>query len=136
MRIGELAREADVSVRVLRHYESQGLIESQRMANGYRDYARGSVEKVRWIRNLIDCGFSTRQIHGFSHCFGSESFDSVECATGLAQHQEKLRELDELIDVLSERRRRLSDRMTAMFGDPPPTTGKRDRKGIHEHVQG
>ena len=124
MRIGELAREADVSVRVLRHYESQGLIESQRMANGYRDYAPGSVEMVRWTRDLIECGFSTRQIHGFLHCFGSENFDPTECAAGLAQHQEKLRELDELIDVLSQRRRRLSERMTAMFGDLSPATNK------------
>jgi DNA-binding transcriptional MerR regulator len=120
MRIGELARDADVSVRVVRHYELQGLISSQRLANGYRDYSLDQVQIVRWIRELIDCGFSTRQIHGFLHCFGSTNFDPSECAAGLAQYQEKLTELDNLINVLSERRRNLSERMSAMFGTQSP----------------
>jgi DNA-binding transcriptional MerR regulator len=122
MRIGELARDADVSVRVVRHYESQGLIASQRLANGYRDYSLDQVQTVRWIRELIDCGFSTRQIHNFLHCLGSEKFDPAECAAGLAQYQEKLAELDKLIAVLSERRRKLSEKMSVMFGDLSPTS--------------
>jgi MerR family copper efflux transcriptional regulator len=116
MRIGELARQAGVSVRVLRHYEAQGLIQSQRLTNGYRDYPSATADQVRWIRDLIDCGFGTRQIQGFLHCFRNENFDPEQCAAGLAQHLEKQRELDEMIAVLTERRRRLSERI-ALFGD-------------------
>jgi MerR family copper efflux transcriptional regulator len=116
MRIGELARQAGVSVRVLRHYEAQGLIQSQRLANGYRDYPSATADQVRWIRDLIDCGFGTRQIQGFLHCFRNENFDPEQCAAGLAQHLEKQRELDEMIAVLTERRHRLSERI-ALFGD-------------------
>ena len=50
MRIGELASEAGVSVRVLRHYEAQGLAHSERKPNGYRDYPPLAVERVRRIR--------------------------------------------------------------------------------------
>ncbi|ALK96083.1 hypothetical protein AB595_08675 [Massilia sp. WF1] len=116
MRIGQLARAASISPRLLRHYEAQGLIQSRRLENGYRYYTPDTVEQVRWIRDLLECGFSTRQIQGFIHCFGQEHFDAEQCAAGLAQHREKLRELDELVAVLTERRRRLVERMEHLFG--------------------
>jgi len=116
MQIGQLARAADTSPRLLRHYEKQGLIQSRRLDNGYRDYAPETVELVRWVRELLECGFSTRQIQGFIHCFGQEQTDAEQCAAGLRQYRDKLRELDELVAVLSERRRRLSDRMAQVFG--------------------
>lgn len=65
MRIGEIANRAKVSARILRYYESQGLILSQRLANGYRDYPLQTVDIVRQIKDLIECGFSTRQIGAF-----------------------------------------------------------------------
>jgi DNA-binding transcriptional MerR regulator len=49
MCIGELASAAGVSVRVLRHYEAQGLIQSSRRANGYREYPKGVIETVRQV---------------------------------------------------------------------------------------
>ena len=83
MRIGELAAAAGVSVRVLRHYEAQGLIQSRRSANGYREYPNGVIETVRQVRLLLDCGFSTRQIYGVLPCFGEgANFDPVTCAGG------------------------------------------------------
>ena len=42
MRIGELSAAAGVSIRVLRHYEAQGLIQSRRSANNYREYPKGN----------------------------------------------------------------------------------------------
>jgi DNA-binding transcriptional MerR regulator len=115
MRIGEIANRANVSARILRYYESQGLILSQRMANGYRDYPLQTVEIVRQIKDLIACGFSTRQIGAFLQSSGSENIDVKQGVADLAPHIEKLQELDGLIDVLTERRRRLSERI-ALFG--------------------
>jgi DNA-binding transcriptional MerR regulator len=102
-------------VRLLRHYESQGLIQSRRLPNGYRDYGPDVADKVRWVRDLLDCGFSTRQIQGFMHCYAQEWADAGQCEAGLAQHREKLRELDALLAVLGERRERLAERMAQMF---------------------
>jgi MerR family copper efflux transcriptional regulator len=116
MKIGQLAQAARTSERQLRHYEAQGLLQARRLPNGYREYSPDAVMRVRWIRDLIDCGFSTRQIQGFLHCFGQENVDADQCTAGLAQHRDKLRELDELIAVLSERRTRLAVRMDQLFG--------------------
>lgn len=62
MRIGELSRLTDVSVRSLRYYEQEGLIRPERGSNGYREFGAESVERVGQIRGLIDCGLPTRLI--------------------------------------------------------------------------
>lgn len=110
-----MAKRAKVSARILRYYESQGLIRSQRLSNGYRDYPLQTVGIVKQIKDLLQCGFSTRQISAFFKSAGNESIDVKHSATDLAPHMEKLHELDRLIDTLTERRRRLSERI-ASFG--------------------
>jgi len=121
MRIGALAQATGVSVRVLRHYEAQGLIGAQRSENGYRAFTAATVEQVRWIRDLLDCGFGTRQIEGLMHCLQQASWDAASCASGLALHQAKLDELDAMIRTLSERRGRLAARIDTLrsAGAPP-----------------
>ncbi|MEO6920606.1 MAG: MerR family transcriptional regulator [Collimonas sp.] len=123
MRIGEIANRAKVSARILRYYESQGLILSQRLSNGYRDYPLQTVEIVKQIKDLLECGFSTRQIATFLQSSGNESVDLKQNATDLAPHIEKLHELDGLIDVLTERRRRLSERI-ALFSHRAAASAK------------
>src|SRR5437870_2429906 len=59
MRIGELARRTGVPARRLRYYEEQGLLGSDRSANGYRDYDSQAVQRVTQIRGLIDAGIPT-----------------------------------------------------------------------------
>ena len=78
MRIGELALRTGASTRALRHYEARALIASSRLENGYRDYAPAMVQRVRWIRELIECGFSTRQIHGLLQHLEEEDVQVLE----------------------------------------------------------
>lgn len=59
MRIGELARRTGVPARRLRYYEEQGLLSSDRSANGYRDYDPQAVQRVTQIRGLINAGIPT-----------------------------------------------------------------------------
>ena len=62
MRIGEASRASGVSVRSLRHYEQHGLIVPGRCSNGYRDYCRPTIERVRAIRSLLESGLPVRLI--------------------------------------------------------------------------
>jgi DNA-binding transcriptional MerR regulator len=110
MQIGELALRAGVSARALRHYESKQLIESSRLDNGYRDYAASMVQRVLWVRELLECGFSTRQIHGLLQYLEEEE-DSEGFLACLQQHLEKLVALDALQAQLAERRERLAKKI-------------------------
>ncbi|MFR0687920.1 MerR family transcriptional regulator [Enterobacterales bacterium AE_CKDN230030158-1A_HGKHYDSX7] len=110
MQIGELASRAGVSTRALRHYESRQLIESSRLDNGYRDYALAMVQRVLWVRELLECGFSTRQIHGLLQYLEEEE-DSEGFLACLQQHLEKLVALDALQAQLAERRERLAEKI-------------------------
>jgi DNA-binding transcriptional MerR regulator len=117
MRIGALSQATSVSPRVLRHYEAKGLIVSRRGPNGYREFDPATEEQVAWIRDLLDCGFSTRQIAGMMDCLRG-GYDADSCSAGLALHRRKLDEIDALIAVLGERRERLRSRI-AHFGVIP-----------------
>ncbi|MHB9800959.1 MerR family transcriptional regulator [Pseudomonas sp. MT3] len=110
MQIGELASRAGVSTRALRHYESRQLIESSRLDNGYRDYSSSMLQRVLWIRELLDCGFSTRQIHGLLQYLEEEE-DSEGFLACLQQHLEKLVALDALQAELAGRRERLAQKI-------------------------
>jgi DNA-binding transcriptional MerR regulator len=66
--IGELARRTGVSERLLRYYESRGLIGSDRLANGYRDYAQATEQTVGQIRVLLAAGLPTRTIRQILPC--------------------------------------------------------------------
>lgn len=51
-----------MSARSLRFYEDEGLIVPGRRGNGYRDYCRGTVDRVLVIRSLLESGLPVRLI--------------------------------------------------------------------------
>lgn len=62
MRIGEVAAQAGVSVRALRYYEEQGLLEAERSASGQRRYPPEAVDRVRFIQNLYAAGLGSKAV--------------------------------------------------------------------------
>ncbi|WP_105188267.1 Zn(2+)-responsive transcriptional regulator [Pseudoalteromonas sp. T1lg48] len=63
MRIGELAKQVDMSTDALRYYEQQGLLSAPlRNASGYRQYGRKHMAQLRFIRRAKDVGFSLEEI--------------------------------------------------------------------------
>lgn len=63
MTIGDLAREARVSVRMLRHYDALGLVTPVRVdeRTGYRWYAPSQVGRVNAVIALKELGFTLEQ---------------------------------------------------------------------------
>jgi DNA-binding transcriptional MerR regulator len=72
MRIGELSRRTGVSVRMLRYYEEQGLLDPARGPSGYREYADGDVQTVKNIRVLLAAGLGTATIAEVLPCVVDE----------------------------------------------------------------
>lgn len=63
MLIGEVARRSGVSARMLRHYESLGLVRpSGRTGSGYREYSAEDIRRIFQIESLRSLGLSLREI--------------------------------------------------------------------------
>ncbi|QNP58411.1 Cu(I)-responsive transcriptional regulator [Paenacidovorax monticola] len=61
--IGTAAQRAGVSARMVRHYESLGLLPPvARTDSGYRQYTEADVHALRFIRRGRDLGFSMDEI--------------------------------------------------------------------------
>ncbi|OLT12015.1 MerR family transcriptional regulator [Actinomadura sp. CNU-125] len=71
MRIGEVASEAGVSVRAMRYYEEQGLLEATRSAGGHRHYPDTAVGRVRLIQQLYAAGLPSRVVREVLPCVDS-----------------------------------------------------------------
>lgn len=63
MRIGELAKQAGVSVQAVRFYERRRLLPTpRRTAAGYRQYKESDLEIVQTIKRMQRFGFTLREV--------------------------------------------------------------------------
>ncbi|WP_111637132.1 MerR family transcriptional regulator [Marinomonas shanghaiensis] len=63
MRVSELARHANVTAETVRHYTRLGLIQAERDANnGYQIYDKLALQRLHFIRQASELGFSLKQI--------------------------------------------------------------------------
>ncbi|MFC5185029.1 HEAT repeat domain-containing protein [Actinomadura harenae] len=63
MLIGDVARRSGVSARMLRHYESLGLLRpTGRTEGGYREYSRDDIRRIFHIESLRSLGLSLREV--------------------------------------------------------------------------
>ncbi|MCU1409372.1 MAG: thiol-specific antioxidant related protein/peroxidoxin BcpB [Rhodoglobus sp.] len=104
MRIGELARSAGVTTKAVRYYESVGLLDAERLPNGYRDYDEYDVRLVREVRSLATLGIKVEQAKPFLECLVSGRDKGDDCAAPLVVYRSVIEELDERIADLSSRR--------------------------------
>jgi DNA-binding transcriptional MerR regulator len=114
--IGELSRRTGVSSRLLRYYEEQGLLVSERDANGYRSYGENAPERVERIRELLAAGLTTKAIRELLPC---DTGDGMRhCDRSRSVLTSGLERLDEQIAELSRKRRLLAGQAEAAMSRP------------------
>lgn len=60
--IGQLAKLSGVGVEAIRFYERQGILpKAKRKPSGYRLYGPETAERLRFVRELQDHGFSLKE---------------------------------------------------------------------------
>ncbi|TLW94630.1 MerR family transcriptional regulator [Saccharomonospora piscinae] len=63
MLIGEVARRSGVSARMLRHYDSLGLVRpTGRTVGGYREYSAEDIRRILHVEGLRSLGLSLREV--------------------------------------------------------------------------
>ena len=101
MKIGQASRESGVSQRMIRHYESIGLIPTAvRRDSGYRDYDDRDVNTLRFIRRARDLGFPVEEIGKLLALWHDRGRASAEvkalALSRAAELKRKARQLDEM----------------------------------------
>ncbi len=115
MRIGELARRSGVGVETVRFYERKGLIAQPARPNGggFRSYSKQTAERIRFIRQAQDLGFSLREV---KELLSLQSDPAAECEHIREQARAKLDEVNQKIARLMAIRGALEDLIEACPG--------------------
>lgn len=105
MNIGEAARAAGVSAKMVRHYEAIGLVSpAVRSEAGYRQYDERDVSVLRFIRQSRRLGFSMPQIADLLGLWSNRRRASRKVKAVAQRHlgelEERMRELAEMKTAL------------------------------------
>ena len=102
MKIGELAKQAQVSVDTVRFYEHQGLLpQAARSHSGYRQYASSDAKRLRFIVHAKELGFTLEEIKQLL----ALRADGSDCARVKSVAEEKANEIATRIEKLSGMRK-------------------------------
>lgn len=138
MNIGEAAGASGVSAKMIRHYESIGLIKaSLRSEAGYRTYHEKDLHTLRFIKRGRDLGFSLEQIRDLLSLWQDAGRASGDVKAIAQAH---VLDLERRIQELSAMRDTLQHLAAACVGDQRPDCpilqDLADRDGAACHVAG
>ena len=91
MNIGQASRQSGVSAKMIRHYETLGLVPGvTRSTAGYRQYGDATVHTLRFIRRARDLGFDTREVSGLLQLWRDKKRPSAQVKRIAQQHVDDL----------------------------------------------
>ncbi len=107
MNIGETARHTGLSAKMIRYYESIGLISpTGRSANGYRHFDEEDLHRLAFIRRSRDLGFSLEEVGRLLTLWHDRQRASADVKALAGTHiqalNRKIHELVSLRDTLQE----------------------------------
>jgi MerR family transcriptional regulator, copper efflux regulator len=118
MNIGQAAGETGVSAKMIRYYESIGLIrESARSEAGYRIYGADELDALRFIKRARTLGFSLDQIRELLSLWQNDARASADVKAIALAH---VAELNTRIAELSAMRDTLNELAESCHGDNRP----------------
>lgn len=118
MNIGEAAAASGVNAKLIRHYESIGVIpKAQRTEAGYRVYTQNDVHVLTFVRRARDLGFSMKEIKKLVGLWRNKTRASAEVKALALKH---VKELDQKISELEAMSKTLKQLARTCHGDQRP----------------
>ena len=118
MNIGEAAQRSGVSAKMVRHYESLGLLPPVvRTDAGYRQYGDNEVHTLRFIRRARDLGFGMTEIAELLKLWQNRRRASGDVKRIALAH---MADLDRRIAEMEAMKRTLSRLASCCHGDQWP----------------
>jgi MerR family copper efflux transcriptional regulator len=118
LQIGEASSATGVSAKMIRHYESIGLIPAAgRRESNYRDYGADDVHRLGFIRRARDLGFSIDEIRDLLRLWSDNNRSSRDVKALTLSH---IAELDAKIALLGEMRATLAHLVHCCDGNSRP----------------
>jgi Cu(I)-responsive transcriptional regulator len=118
MNIGDAAKASGASAKMIRHYETLGLLKrARRSLGGYRLYDEHDVHTLRFIRRSRDLGFSMADVGRLLGLWQNRRRASAEVRRIAKAH---IADLDRRIAEMQELRRTLEHLVEHCRGDQRP----------------
>ena len=118
MNIGQAAGRSGVSAKMVRHYESLGLLPKvARTEAGYRQYGDAEVHTLRFIRRARDLGFSMAEIAELLKLWQNRRRASADVKRIALAH---VADLERRIDEMASMKRTLERLAACCHGDQRP----------------
>jgi len=104
MRIGQLAKAAEVNIETIRFYERKGLIQQPlKPFEGYRDYSNKILERLLFIKRAKKLGFTLEEIIGLLSMESAKCEEIQEMASSkLADVRSRITDLKRMEFVLNQ----------------------------------
>jgi Cu(I)-responsive transcriptional regulator len=116
--IGEAARLSGVSAKMVRHYESLGLLPHVvRTDSGYRQYSEAEVHTLRFIRRSRELGFSMEEIGELLGLWQNRRRTSASVRRIAEKHA---KDLQQRIEAMQAMQRTLGHLIHCCHGDERP----------------
>ena len=116
--IGDAAKLSGVSPKMVRHYESLGLLPAvARTDNGYRQYSEAEVHTLRFIKRSRDLGFSMGEIGELVGLWQNRRRASASVRRIAQKHAD---ELAQKIAAMQEMQKTLRHLIHCCHGDERP----------------
>ncbi len=116
--IGTAARLSGVSAKMVRHYESLGLLPAvNRTDAGYRQYGEAEVHTLRFIKRSRELGFSMQEIAELAGLWHNRRRASANVRRIAKKHSE---DLAQRIEAMQAMQRTLNHLIHCCHGDDRP----------------